>query len=85
MIHKARAERNAGMKKLRALVRGREWDSVGSQAYALRRIENDMLPTKQWTLTDTGRKLLSSGEIKVKMMKTGCGKWAQAHGWEREK
>lgn len=74
ILAKARAEMREARERLKALVKAEDWDGLSNHAYVLRRARDRSLPTKQWALTDAGRKLLSSGEIRVKMMKTGCGK-----------
>ncbi len=74
VLIKARDEMREAKVKLAEIVKAQQWDDLSNHGYTLRRVRDRMLPTKQWALTDAGRKLLSNGEIKVKMMKTGCGK-----------
>ncbi len=68
------AEMKTFATEARLAFKAKKWQALERAAYNLGRSGRRLEPTKQWTLTDAGRKLLSSGEIKVKMMKTGCGK-----------
>lgn len=72
VFDKCNKERDKLLSLLKTAIAEHNWETVTNLGYSLSRNERLLEPVKADVLTDKGKALLATGEVTVRVRKTGC-------------